>query len=97
MTFLKGRDSVVATFLAVLIVLGVTSSMLEKKAAVQASGLQAPRFEVDPLWPRPLPNHWLLGMTIGVSVDSAGSRLDRSSAGYPRSQGSLHAGQSSCL
>ena len=70
MTFLKGRDSVVATFLAVLIVLGVASSMLEKKAAVQASGLQAPRFEVDPLWPKPLPNHWLLGMTIGVSVDS---------------------------
>ena len=26
-------------------------------------------FEVDPLWPKPLPNHWLLGMTIGVSVD----------------------------
>jgi DNA-binding beta-propeller fold protein YncE len=27
-------------------------------------------FEVDPLWPKPLPNHWLLGMTIGVSVDA---------------------------
>ena len=22
---------------------------------------QAPVFEVDPLWPKPLPNHWLLG------------------------------------
>jgi hypothetical protein len=30
----------------------------------------APRFEVDPFWPRPLPNHWLLGSAIGVSVDS---------------------------
>ena len=30
----------------------------------------APRFEVDPFWPKPLPNHWILGMTIGVSVDS---------------------------
>ena len=30
----------------------------------------APRFEVDPLWPKPLPNHWLLGSVIGVSVDS---------------------------
>jgi len=30
----------------------------------------APRFEVDPLWPKPLPNHWVLGSTIGVSVDS---------------------------
>jgi len=27
-------------------------------------------FEVDPLWPKPLPNHWLIGMTIGVSVDA---------------------------
>src|SRR5687767_12970854 len=30
----------------------------------------APRFEVDPLWPKPLPNHWVLGSTIGVSVDA---------------------------
>ena len=30
----------------------------------------APMFEVDPLWPKPLPNHWLLGSTIGVDVDS---------------------------
>jgi len=69
-TFSKGRVTGIATFLAVLMLLGVASAMLEKKAAVQASGLQAPRFEVDPLWPKPLPNHWLLGMTIGVSVDA---------------------------
>ena len=24
--------------------------------------MQAPRFEVDPLWPKPLPNHWVLGI-----------------------------------
>ena len=30
----------------------------------------APRFEVDPFWPKPLPNNWLLGQTVGVSVDS---------------------------
>ena len=30
----------------------------------------APRFEVDPLWPKPLPNHWIMGQTIGVSVDA---------------------------
>ena len=34
------------------------------------TGPQAPMFEVDPLWPKPLPNHWILGSTIGVSVDS---------------------------
>ena len=32
-------------------------------------GVQAPRFEVDPLWPKPLPNHWVLGQAIGVWVD----------------------------
>jgi len=25
---------------------------------------------VDPLWPKPLPNHWVLGATVGVSVDA---------------------------
>ena len=27
-------------------------------------------FEVDPFWPKPLPNHWLLGSAVGVGVDS---------------------------
>src|SRR5580700_11195970 len=56
-------------FSALFLALGVASTMLEKRAAVEAAGVQAPRFEVDPMWPKPLPNHWLLGMTIGVSVD----------------------------
>ena len=30
----------------------------------------APMFEVDPFWPKPLPNHWILGSTVGVGVDS---------------------------
>jgi hypothetical protein len=29
----------------------------------------APTFEVDPMWPKPLPNHWVLGNVIGVGVD----------------------------
>jgi len=28
-----------------------------------------PRFEVDPLWPKPLPNRWLMGQAAGVAVD----------------------------
>ncbi|MDP2956928.1 MAG: hypothetical protein Q8N53_10955 [Longimicrobiales bacterium] len=39
-------------------------------AAAPGTPGMAPRFEVDPLWPKPLPNHWVLGSTIGVSVDS---------------------------
>ena len=30
----------------------------------------APTFEVDPFWPKPLPNHWILGSAVGVGVDS---------------------------
>src|ERR1700722_5265891 len=55
-------------FLAILTVLGIGSAVLDRKA--QAAAVQAPRFEVDPLWPKPLPNHWILGQTIGVSVDA---------------------------
>jgi DNA-binding beta-propeller fold protein YncE len=57
-------------FLGFLAALGVGSMLLEKRAAVEAAAVQAPMFEVDPLWPKPLPNHWLIGMTIGVSVDA---------------------------
>ena len=39
-------------------------------AVEEQSGAQAPMFEVDPFWPKPLPNHWLLGSTIGVDADA---------------------------
>ncbi len=32
--------------------------------------VQAPVFEVDPFWPKPLPNHWVTGSTIGLAVDA---------------------------
>jgi DNA-binding beta-propeller fold protein YncE len=32
--------------------------------------VQAPAFEVDPYWPKPLPNKWVMGNVIGVGVDS---------------------------
>ena len=48
----------------------VTSHNYLKEAASAAnSGRQAPYFEVDPFWPQPLPNKWILGSTIGVAVD----------------------------
>ena len=30
----------------------------------------APVFRVDPLWPKPQPNHWILGAVAGVAVDA---------------------------
>ena len=58
-----------ATFLAVLGALGGVQSRFERAAAQAQTGVQAPRFEVDPMWPKPLPNNWYLGMTIGVWAD----------------------------
>jgi hypothetical protein len=68
----RRRNLFVGSSLLVLLAgLGVTQHMLEKTAAAQAkTAVQAPRFEVDPMWPKPLPNHWVMGNTIGVGVDS---------------------------
>ncbi len=58
------------SWLAVLVALGLGQAALDRVAAVRAQGAkQAPRFEVDPLWPKPLPNHWVLGNAIGVWAD----------------------------
>jgi DNA-binding beta-propeller fold protein YncE len=50
--------------------LAAGSSILLKRAAAAGTGVQAPRFEVDPMWPKPLPNHWVIGSVIGVSADA---------------------------
>ena len=60
-----------AGFAALLAGLAGGTSVLENIAAAQSRpSVMAPRFEVDPLWPKPLPNHWVLGSTIGVWVDT---------------------------
>src|ERR1700687_5768843 len=30
---------------------------------------RVPTFRVDPSWPKPLPNHWIIGAVAGVAVD----------------------------
>jgi hypothetical protein len=35
-----------------------------------ATAAEAPRYEVDPAWPKPLPNNWLLGQVSSVAVDA---------------------------
>jgi len=57
-------------FVALFGALGVGSYLLEQRSTVEAAGPMAPRFEVDPMWPKPLPNHWVIGATIGLGVDA---------------------------
>ena len=70
---MKRNLSIGATLLAALIALGVGQVVLEKRADAQmkaAGKVQVPRFEVDPTFPKPMPNHWYQGMSIGVGVDA---------------------------
>jgi DNA-binding beta-propeller fold protein YncE len=57
-------------FIGAFMLCAAGSAILSKRTTVEAASVMAPRFEVDPMWPKPLPNHWLLGQTIGVSVDN---------------------------
>ena len=74
--------------LAVLTVVGALSAeYAARQRVVHAAVVIAPRFEVDPFWPKPLPNHWILGQTIGVSAD------DRGHVWIIHRQGSLEPGE----
>ncbi|WP_420441801.1 hypothetical protein [Candidatus Palauibacter sp.] len=65
-------------FAGILIALACSQAAIDDASSDDAgsvdagdgAGVEAPRFEVDPFWPKPLPEHWLLGSTIGVGVDS---------------------------
>jgi hypothetical protein len=64
-----------AAFAALLAGFTLGPSLFGKAGFAQAQdavpgSTMVPKFEVDPLWPKPLPNHWVLGETIGVSVDA---------------------------
>jgi len=50
---------------------GVVAAAGLCRSAIHADeAKRAPIFEVDPFWPKPLPNHWVTGSTIGLSVDA---------------------------
>jgi hypothetical protein len=60
---------IAATFIAVIVALGLTSRALDQIATAQGT-VQAPKFEVDPMWPKPLPNNWVIGQAIGLAIDA---------------------------
>src|SRR5262249_41519570 len=96
----RSRNLVVGIgFVALLAALAVGQAMLERTAAAQTKGgVQAPRFEVDPLWPKPLPNHWVLGSAIGVWVDTDDHVwiIHRSSAPLTKNEKPLELKQGEC-
>jgi DNA-binding beta-propeller fold protein YncE len=73
----NARNLVIGVTLFVLLVaLGAVRHSLEAGVAAQGNGngkgntVTVPRYEVDPTFPKPMPNGWYQGMTIGATVDA---------------------------
>lgn len=65
----RNRNLIIGGSLVVAIaLLGVGQATLEGVALSQT--VRAPVFEIDPFWPKPLPNGWIYGTVIGVTVDA---------------------------
>ena len=56
-----------ALTLAAIVLAALTSATVPAQAP-----RDVPRLEVDPFWPKPLPNNWILGQVSGVAVDKRG-------------------------
>jgi hypothetical protein len=56
---------IAGSLLALVIAAGVGQPTL-----AQGRGAGVPRLEVDPFFPKPLGNHWILGSVTGVTVDA---------------------------
>jgi hypothetical protein len=60
------RLEIASLAIAVVVAMGTTEVGAENARAV-------PVFQVDPFWPKPLPNNWILGQVSGFATD----RYDR--------------------
>ena len=49
---------------------GMGAVAAQTPARPKTAAKEAPKFEVDPMWPKPLANRWILGSSVGVAVDS---------------------------
>ena len=70
---MKKQPKIILSFslsITLLVVLGVGQQYLQDSAVAVNNDRMVPHFEVDPFWPQPLPNKWILGRTIGVATDS---------------------------
>jgi hypothetical protein len=50
--------------------LSVTMALVTGPAYAQTAG-PLPQFQVDPFWPKPLPNNWILGQVSGIATDKS--------------------------
>ena len=51
----------------IMIVWLATTMALVAGPAHAEDGALTPQFQVDPFWPKPLPNNWILGQVSGIA------------------------------
>ena len=66
---MKTRFILLQLALAAAVLAGLAVFALPSNLVQASSSNRAPRFVVDPDWPKPLPNQWLVGQVAGVAVD----------------------------
>ena len=60
---------ILGTAITVFLALSLGQQHLQQSAEAVNNDRMIPHFEVDPFWPQPLPNKWILGRTIGIAID----------------------------
>jgi hypothetical protein len=58
--------------LSAIAIVALTTATLPAQQPRAQAPRDVPRLEVDPFWPKPLPNNWILGQVSGVAVDKRG-------------------------
>ncbi len=66
------REARIASAAALISVVALLHMQVHAQVSVPVleGAADIPRFAVDPFWPKPLPNDWVLGQVAGVHVDS---------------------------
>ncbi|MFN7981908.1 MAG: hypothetical protein U0Q11_08635 [Vicinamibacterales bacterium] len=64
------RFSSVSVVAGTLAVAGAVALMTPNTTLFAQGRGTAPAYRVDPLWPMPLPNHWVWGSITGIAVDA---------------------------
>ena len=59
-----------STGATVAVIVGLAAVQQPAEKSYKVDPLRGVDFQVDPFWPKPLPNHWLFGSITGVAVDA---------------------------
>lgn len=64
-TSFRARLIVIAACIGACVAVAFSQTKSPRKEASD----RVPSFHVDPSWPKPLPNHWIVGAVAGIAVD----------------------------